>query len=70
MRFNQAVGIDAIGVAKVTAGWIVIRRRYDTDSHDVLAGAFLLPAQAIQAAKDIVSRELDDAGSKLSDDQT
>lgn len=53
-------GVDGLAITRVTAGWIV--KRYDpcNDDTDIIAGAFGTPEGAVDAARGILSRELDE----------
>lgn len=51
-------GVKGLGIAKVSAGWVVVRYELTIDSTDVLAGAFDTPAKAAHAAECILAAEL------------
>jgi len=61
--------VDAIGIVKMSAGWVVARHSFEPNSLDVLAGAFKTVDEAVVAATQIFNREIAELGARLADGQ-
>lgn len=68
MKIRDRAYIRDLGFAKTTAGWVVIRQELARGETDVVAGAFQTLRDAIEAARTLLNRELDDVAKELDGD--